>query len=98
MADDDNYTVERPIDTGADQTGETPPRVDKAIVKEAPLDLLAEIPAFRVLMSLPRPSADGRAHAQRDSENSAPTGPSPTPGKRNLVTVDPSLSLWPNRR
>ena len=84
MADDHNYTVDRPIDTGADQTGETPLRVDKAVVKEALSELLAEVPAFRELMSLPGPSADGSAHARRDPENAAPTGSSPRPGKRNL--------------
>ena len=93
-----DYILEHSIKAGVDQIGVIPPRVDKAIVKKALSDLLAEIPAFRELMNLPGPSADGGTHGRRDSESTAPTGPFPRPGKCNLVTVpNPSLSpdgLW----
>lgn len=78
MAED--HSAGHPTD-GGDAARQTPPRVDKATVKEALSDLLSEIPAFRDLSNLQGSSSEGGAHGRGDAESSASVSPSPGAGE-----------------
>ena len=75
----DDHVTDRPADSEAVGSREAPLQVDKAVVKEALLNLLSEIPAFRALMGLPGPSSESGAKARQDAGSTSTQSDLPPP-------------------